>query len=70
MVWGHGRARHARPAGRGGLDRGRLPRPGDTARLRLTGEGMALVSVLSDRVIDMQLVELAGEVRNHPARDR
>ena len=36
-------------------------RPGDTARLRLTGEGMALVSVLSDRVIDMQLVELAGE---------
>ncbi|NBB98453.1 MAG: alpha-2-macroglobulin family protein, partial [Alphaproteobacteria bacterium] len=35
--------------------------PGDTARLRLTGEGMALVSVLSDRVIDMQLVELSGE---------
>lgn len=36
-------------------------RPGDTARLRLTGEGMALVSVLSDRVIDMQLVEVTGE---------
>lgn len=36
-------------------------RPGDTARLRLSGEGMALVSVLSDRVIDMQLVEVAGE---------
>jgi uncharacterized protein YfaS (alpha-2-macroglobulin family) len=42
------------------LDRERYS-PGDTARLRLTGDGMALVSVLSDRVIDMQLVTVAGE---------
>ncbi|TVS00906.1 MAG: alpha-2-macroglobulin family protein, partial [Rhodobacteraceae bacterium] len=37
--------------------------PGDTAHLRILpeGEGMALVSVLSDRVIHTQLVALAGE---------
>lgn len=37
--------------------------PGDTARLRLAAAdpGMALVSVLSDRVVDMQLVAVAGE---------
>ena len=37
--------------------------PGDTARLRILpeGEGVALVSVLSDRVIQSQLIEVSGE---------
>ena len=45
-----------------GLDRAAYA-PGDTARLRLVprSEGMALVSVLSDRVVDMQLVEVGPE---------
>lgn len=44
------------------LDRERYA-PGDTAKLRLTpsGPGMALVSVLADRVVDMQLVAVDGE---------
>ncbi|MDD7969599.1 alpha-2-macroglobulin family protein [Roseinatronobacter alkalisoli] len=37
--------------------------PGDVARLRIVAEedGMALVSVLSDHVVDMQLVAVSGE---------
>ncbi len=37
--------------------------PGDVARLRIVpeGAGMALVSVLSDRVVDMRLVPITGE---------
>lgn len=44
------------------LDRDRYA-PGDTARLRLTpaGAGMALVTVLADRVVDMRLVAVDGE---------
>src|SRR5690606_33494419 len=38
-------------------------RPGDTARLRLVPEsaGVALISVLSNRVVDLQLVAVEGE---------
>src|SRR5690606_9194894 len=38
-------------------------RPGDTARLRIVPEspGTALVSVLADSVVDLQLVEVDGE---------
>ncbi|MFN4058445.1 MAG: alpha-2-macroglobulin family protein [Roseinatronobacter sp.] len=44
------------------LDRDRYA-PGDTARLRLTpaGAGMALVTVLADRLVDMRLVAVEGE---------